>query len=218
MAFSTRQGYWDELREGPGRACTRSRHRKRHHCALLGRSRSLGTRNIVYTRVRHPERDPGCCRGSVDMLRRYQTTHAHALVVFDRHGSGREGEEREVIERSIEDALKGSGWGDRAAVIVLDPELEIWVWSDSPEVCSALGWDTRSNLDGFLLEKGLIEARDVKPTDPKKAMTAAMKRSQTPRTASIFERLAENVSLNRCTDPAFAKLKAILQSWFPENQ
>jgi hypothetical protein len=31
-------------------------------------------------------------------------------------------------------ALFTSGWENRAAAVVLDPELEIWVWSDSPEV------------------------------------------------------------------------------------
>jgi len=186
--------------------------------ALLGRSHSLGTHDIVYTKVRHPERDPGCCKGSVDMLRRYKTTHAHALVVFDHHGSGRDDENREAIEHNIEDTLRGSGWGDRAAVIVLDPELEIWVWSDSPEVCGALGWNSRSDLDAFLLQEGWIDEGQVKPTQPKEAMGAALKRSRTPRSARIFEQLAENVSLNRCTDPAFTKLKAILQKWFTENQ
>jgi len=185
---------------------------------LLDRSHSLGIRSIVYDWVRHTERDPGCCRNSVDMLRRYQTTHAHALVVFDRHGSGRDGEDREVIERSIEELLSRSGWGDRVAVIVLDPELEIWVWSDSPEVCGALGWNNRSNLDTFLLQEEWIEEGQVKPTQPKEAMGAALKRSRTPRSAGIFEQLAENVSLNRCTDPAFTKLKAVLRSWFSNNQ
>ena len=185
---------------------------------LLDRSHSLGTRSIVYDWVRHTERDPGCCRGSVNMLRRYQTSHAHALVIFDHHGSGREKEDREAIEHRVEEELKGSGWGDRAAVIVLDPELEIWVWSDSPEVCGALGWNSRSDLDAFLLQEGWIDEGQVKPTQPKEAMTAALKQSRTPRSARIFEQLAENVSLNRCSDPAFTKLKTVLQGWFSNNQ
>ena len=102
-------------------------------------------------------------------------------------------------------------------IIVLDPEVEIWIWSDSPEVCQALGWDSRSSLDEFLIEEGLIEARHAKPSDPKGAMTAALRRSQTPRTASIFETLAKTVGLNRCTDAAFNKLKATLKNWFPEG-
>jgi hypothetical protein len=152
------------------------------------------------------------------MLRRYQTTHAHALVVFDRHGSGRDGEDREAIEHIIEDALRRSGWGDRAAVIVLDPELEIWVWSDSPHVYSALGWTNRNDLDEFLLQEGWIKTGQVKPIQPKEAMRAALKRSQTAISARTFEQLAENVSINRCADPAFTKLKAVLRSWFSNNQ
>ena len=186
--------------------------------ALLDRSHSMGTRSIDCDRVlRHPERDPGCCRSSVDMLRRYQTTHAYALVVFDHHGSGRGDDDRETIEHDIEEALKGSGWGDRAAVIVLDPELEIWIWSDSPHVYSTLGWDSRSNLDVFLHE-GWLEEGQAKPTQPKEAMQAAMKQSRTPRSARIFEQLAEKVSLNRCIDPAFTKLKTTLKGWFPAEQ
>ncbi|MBC8218074.1 MAG: hypothetical protein H8E73_06375 [Planctomycetes bacterium] len=185
--------------------------------ALLDRSTSLHTCIITYDLVRHTERDPGCCRSCVEMLRRYQTTHARALVIFDRHGSGRDSESREDIERSIEDALKGSGWGDRVAVIVLDPELEIWVWSDSPHVCSALGWENRGDLDEFLLQEEWIKEGCVKPSEPKEAMRAALKRSRTAISARIFEKLAENVSLNRCTDPAFGKFKTILQNWFQEN-
>ena len=49
----------------------------------------------------------------------------------------------ENLETEAEQRLSSSGWDDRAVAIVLDPELEIWVWSDSPEVDDVLGWRGR---------------------------------------------------------------------------
>jgi len=186
--------------------------------ALLDRSPSLGAHDIAYDLIRHTEHDPGCCKSCVEMLRRHQTTHARALVLFDRHGSGRDCDLRQDIELSIEDALRGSGWNDRAAVVVLDPELEIWVWSDSPHVCSSLGWENRRDLDAFLLQEGWIGNRGEKPSRPKEAMRAVLRQSRTAVSARIFSQLAKNVSLNRCTDRAFSKLKTTLRDWFPENR
>ena len=185
---------------------------------LLTRPYSLDIRDISYDSVRHPERDPGCCRGSVDMLRRYQAIRKHALVIFDRHGSGRGDEDRQAIEQTIEEKLSNSGWEDRTAVIVLDPELEIWIWSDSSHVHRALGGPSRNDLKQFLIDDSWIAEGQAKPEKPKEAMEAALKHFNTPRSASIFETLARNVGVNRCTDPAFTKLKTVLKKWFPAKQ
>lgn len=34
---------------------------------------------------------------------------------------------------------------------------------------------------------------------------------------TIYKKLAERVSLNRCVDPSFIKFKATLKEWFPEE-
>jgi len=140
----------------------------------------------------------------------------HAMVVFDRHGSGREQETRETIEADVERRLARNGWGNRAAAIVLDPELEIWVWSDSPEVPLTLGWGQREpNLQTWLTDNGFLVEGNSKPQDPKEAMEKVLRIVRKRRSSAIYRELANKVSLRRCVDPAFVKLTTTLQKWFP---
>jgi hypothetical protein len=45
-------------------------------------------------------------------------------------------------------------------------------------------------------------------------MEAALRHLRRPRSSSIYAQLAERVGLERCMDPAFIRLKEVLQSWF----
>lgn len=185
---------------------------------LLDRQRALRIRPISLEIFVHPAKDPGCRRKSHDFLRPFHRQYRHALVMFDREGCGSESQTREELEAEIEQNLAQSGWENRAASVVLDPELEIWVWSDSPEVDRALGWSGRQpNLSGWLQSAGFVTAEGAKPERPKEAMQQALKISRRPRSASIYRDLASKVSVDRCTDAAFIKFKETLQRWFGES-
>lgn len=184
--------------------------------ALLSRPPSLGIRPICHEVYAHPQKDPGCLGQCHCFLRNHIHRCAHALVLFDREGCGREGETCDALEQHVRHRLAQSGWGDRADAVVLDPELESWVWSDSPHVESALGWRGRGpGLHSWLVQEGWLTAGAHKPTRPKEAMEAALRLAGKPRSSAIFQQLAGSVSLDRCTDPAFGRFKAILQGWFP---
>jgi len=138
-----------------------------------------------------------------------------ALVVFDREGCGRI-EPRETIEKEVEARLAANGWANRSAAVVIDPELEAWVWSDSPHVQTALRWTKgRPQLEEWLVQKGYRHPEQQKPHQPKKAVEDLLRLSKTPRSSSIYRELAEQVSFQRCTDPAFLKLRQVLKQWFP---
>lgn len=186
---------------------------------ILARHQALGIRELVHKRDYecsvHPERDPGCFGRCEDFLRPFVNRYEYALVLFDREGCGKEELSREVLEQQVEIRLSQSGWGDRAAVIVLDPEVEIWVWSDSPQVGEALGWKgTQADLRCWLQTQNFLSADQLKPERPKEAMEKVLRHSAKPRSSALYSQLAEKVSLNRCVDPAFLKLKNILQQWF----
>lgn len=186
---------------------------------ILHRPQSLGIRPISFETIRHAMRDPGCCKDAPAMLQRYQSTHARALVIFDRHGSGRDTEDRMTIEAAVEDRLTSSGWRNRCAAIVLDPELEAWVWSDSPEVDAVLGWQGKEpSLRSALGNRGFLKEDQIKPEIPKEAMEWALRDVRKARSARIFSDLAARVGLTRCVDPAFAKFTGTLASWFPERE
>ncbi len=191
--------------------------------ALLARHRALGIRAPRHTVVSHPEHDPGCLRHAHELLRLFLDQAERALVLFDREGCGRENTSREVLEAEVETLLADNGWKDRSAAIVLDPELEIWLWSDSPRVDEVLGWQGRSSdLRSWLREKGLLDAGNVgsiKPSRPKEAVEAVLRvtgpATGTRRSSALYSELASKLSVTRCSDPAFSKLRATLRTWFP---
>jgi hypothetical protein len=66
-------------------------------------------------------------------------------------------------------------------------------------------------------QRGFLEEDELKPARPKEALEAALRVVRVPRSSAIYKALAEKVSLSRCTDPAFLKLKTVLQQWFSET-
>lgn len=152
----------------------------------------------------------------VDLLRPIQSRYHHALLIFDKHGSGAESESREHVEAAIEESLFRNGWEKGAvAVIVIKPELESWVWADSPRVANVLGWGNESSeLRSFLKRRGLWDDDRPKPHDPKEAMTVACREKRMQRNASLFDELAFKVSFKKCQDPAFRKFHQKLSEWF----
>jgi len=183
---------------------------------LLTRYPSLGIKELRPDFFVHPEKDPGVLRKSHDFLRSFSQSHRHALIIMDREGCGAEQRSREEMEQQIETAMSSSGWQDRSAAVVIDPELDIWVWSDSPHVDAELGWTNRNPpLSRWLEEKGFKQENEVKPARPKEALEAALRVVRLPRSSAIYESLARKVSLSRCTDAAFAKLRQTLRGWFP---
>jgi hypothetical protein len=184
--------------------------------AILRRHHALGIRPVDAQIFVHQGRDSGCLRHGSEFLRAFTKSFRHALVLFDREGCGKEVEGRAALEERLEKQLAISGWEERAAAVVLDPELEAWVWSDSPQVLTVLGWrsDLRS-LREWLEERKYVAPEVPKPHRPKEAMQAILRLNKKPQSASLFQELARTVSLDRCQDQAFQKLKETLVSWFP---
>lgn len=183
---------------------------------IIGRGRSLGIRPVTFRCFNHPEKDPGCCLAGHDFLRPFANHFRHALVIFDREGCGQEGQVREDLETQVAERLFRAGWEGRAQAVVIDPELEMWVWSDSPHVDRVLGWhDRQPELRAWLMEQGFLDRQGTKPARPKEAFQAALRYVRKPLSPSLFSALAEKVGLGRCTDPSFLKLKELLQTWFP---
>lgn len=189
---------------------------------LLSRHISLGIRPMVHDVFVHPERDPGCLLRGHDFLRPFCTRYEYALIMFDRMGCGRHNESRSILENEAEVALARTGWGTRAAAIVLDPELEVWVWANSPHVERVLGWHGRiPPLRTWLGEVGLVIGPRGKPIDPKKAVEEALRVVGKPRSSAIYGDLARSVTLEGCTDPSYLKLRGKLEEWFaqvPQDQ
>lgn len=185
---------------------------------LLVRSASLGISSspLVYDIFTHPTHDNGCRTASHDLLRPLASQYRFALVMFDREGSGGESMVRARLEVQVEERLAANGWSGRCAVLALDPELEIWVWTDSPELDHVIGWAGRQpSVRAWLRDQGFAMNTAGKPDRPKEALRAALRHVRKQPSASVFAALASKAGFSRCTDPAFVKLRTTLQTWFP---
>ena len=187
--------------------------------ALIGlftRPEALGIRPIDVNISVHPQHDPGCATRGVEFLSNFSQQYLHGLLIFDREGSGMEQKQPQEMQKELNREFKDSAWGKRARAIVLDPELEAWVWSNSPHVDDVAGWQNRRpSLRRWLISQGHLQEEATKPERPKEALEAALRTVRKPRSASLYRQLAEKVSLRRCNDPSFLELKTVLTAWFP---
>lgn len=181
---------------------------------LFSRPSAIPIRPISFDIIVHPQRDPGVRLRSRGLLEPFRYSHSRAISILDHEGCGSI-EPVERVEANIESSC-ASHWHDRIRAIAIAPEIENWVWSDSPRVDEALGWAGKlPNLRQWLVDTGSLSAIQEKPSRPKEAFDAALRYVNKPRSATIFAKLGATVSLNRCNDRAFGRFRKTLQGWFP---
>ena len=165
--------------------------------------------------VAHGQNDPGLYTRASEFLQPYADSHRHAVVIIDAEWDGSPG--ADSISSRLVEHLSKAGWtGDSGCAVVIAPELETWVWQDSPHVCSALGFNgTFTELRTDLEQKGFWQSGRPKPDCPKDAVEWVLRRSRKSRSSAIYQQLAQQVSSRRCTDPAFQILRIALRRWFP---
>ncbi len=181
---------------------------------LMARPQSLGIAyKITFDIFKHPRHDPGVFHEAHEYLRNQQDNYKYAIVIFDRIGCGREStKSASELESEVEKRLHKVGWKDRCAAIVIDPELEIWVFARSPRVIDIIA-DGNGQLYRDVLGKAQKDSNG-KPLDPKSVMEEILRRANIPRSSSLYGDLAKAVSLEECRDRAFGRLKQVLQGWF----
>jgi hypothetical protein len=178
---------------------------------LLKRHAALRIRQITAEVVVHPRRDPGVFREGVEFIRPLRDKYQHGLLLLDAAWEGAPPDAQAALDSELDEARLD----DWARAIVIAPELEVWVWSDSPQVDEALGWSERKPaLRSWLTQNGLWQAEDRKPRDPKTAVERALWELRKPRSSAIYRTLAQTVSVERCQDSAFLRLRKTLQKWF----
>ncbi len=70
-------------------------------------------------------------------------------------------------------------------------------------------------LREWLVDKGWVHPPDLKPGRPKEAFDSALREAGVPRSSSLYQQIAERVSLRGCEDRSFQRLCSILREWFP---
>lgn len=160
--------------------------------------------------------DPNTYEQAHELLRGYQYTHRYAVIVLDNDWGGSPGVEN--ITAHIRANMIACGWDDqRFEVIVIDPELENWIWQESVHVVEAFEYEEAIPLRQWLREREppMWLDGEAKPARPKEAVEAVLRMTRVPRSSAIYRQIVERVSIKGCTDPAFALLCECLRRWFP---
>lgn len=187
--------------------------------SLLKRHQALEICPITFDVYTDPGHDPTCARQGVQFLNSFYGQYHHALLMFDYEGSGMEQKfSADELQQALDSQLQSGPWKTDAKTILLTPELEAWVWSDSPNLSDAIRWKgPRTSMNDWLVQKELLTQGQIKPARPKEALDAALYEAKQPHSSSLFGVLAEKVSFRNCTDVSFGKFCDTLRHWFPRE-
>lgn len=179
----------------------------------LERPQALGVRPISYDFRTHMGRDGGVRTTGPDVLNGERSRFSHALMVLDYEGCGRENVAASVLEAELDERLQAT-WGANAKAIVIEPEVDVWLWGADNALREALQWPEVGPIRDWLRGKGFEFNADGKPLRPKEALDAMRPVHKQPRSSALYEKITTRISLQNCQDPAFRRLRAQLQAWF----
>lgn len=160
--------------------------------------------------------DPGTYTTGEELLRPFQTTHRHAVILLDADWDGSPG--AATIRSDLTTRILSTGWAaDSYKVIVIEPELESWIWQRNQRVATALNFNSVPEMV-TAVRAAKIDWPDeqAKPSRPKEALEAVATRKRKIGFSSALHRsITSTVSLVGCQDAAFLELRQTLQTWFP---
>jgi len=192
---------------------------KNTHFALKGalpRHESMGIRPITFDFLVHSGRDGGVRTTGAALAALKRKQFRHLLMIFDHEGSGAEKTSSADLIEELEKKLEPA-WGNEARVIVIEPEVDIWMWGGDNVLAQVLKWDEDQGIREWLRSEGFGFDQNDKPVRPKESLEALLKLQKEPRSSSLYERIASRLSLARCKDPSFIRLQKTLQHWFPKG-
>lgn len=180
---------------------------------VLARPQAMGIKAISFDIRVHPGRDGGSRTTGASILAVERGRFDHALLIFDLVGSGARTDDPVMLEQQL-DAHLGAQWADRAKAIVIAPELDAWLWGADSALREVFRWPLDQPIRQWLLERGFQFDGAGKPAQPKEALEAIVRIHRQARSSALYEKVAGKLSLKRCRDAAFVRMRTQLQRWF----
>ena len=163
--------------------------------------------------------DGGIWKHAGNNLRLFRDKYQRAVIILDADFKPHPG--ADVLRRDISAAMIQSGLKtEQFAVIVIEPELEAWLWSPNLNVALAFGHKDFDQLRGALERERLWNPGEPKPTDLKRARDRAARLGGKKTGGQIFKGVFSKISsraCERCVEPGFVAMRAALQDWFPAD-
>jgi hypothetical protein len=165
--------------------------------------------------VRNGNTDGGIHRRAHALLRPYLPSHQNAVVILDQNFGRRL--PAAVVRGEILNNLLRNGWSAECVeVVVIDPELEVWLWQrGNPHIARAFRYNESVSLEAFLEAAGFWSAAASKAARPKETARLLIRQYNAGVPMVVYTRIIENISVRGCQDPAFNLLASALRRWFP---
>jgi len=179
----------------------------------LERPQALGIRPISFDIIVHPNSDGGVRTDGPNLLVLRRNQFSHGLLVMDFEGSGARNTALE-LETELDGRL-GELWSNAAKAVVIEPEVDIWMWGSDNMLHQTIGRPRDTGIRDWLRGQGFTFSEANKPERPKEAMERLLQELRRPRSSALYGKIAKAISLKSCTDPAFGRLCTTLQQWFP---
>ena len=180
----------------------------------LSRPEAIGIRAVSYEIVVHSNRDPGVRTTGAALANLRRAQFQHALLVFDHEGCGAEENTPDELQQQIEAELQPV-WGESARVVVINPEVDVWLWGSDNALAGVLSWPSdKGGIREWLTAQGWQFGQKGKPVRPKEAFEKLREIHKQPRSSSLYETIAGKLSLKNCSDGAFQRIAEILRQWF----
>jgi len=182
----------------------------------IDRFHSLQTRAFSTEFRVHPGHDGGARNSGPELLSSERRRFSAALLILDYEGCG-DTRPPTQIESDLDRQL-AQAWGDRAKSIVVQPEIDAWVWGVDNALVELLRWPKESLPRDWLRQQGFTFDHEGKPLRPKEALESLVESARQARSSALYSKITSKISLDRCTDSAFYRVKQTLQRWFPPEQ
>ena len=179
----------------------------------LARPEALGIKSISFDFRVHPGRDGGARTSGPAVLATEHRRFSHALLVLDLEGSGSNTDDPVEQEHDL-DARLSLQWKDRGKSVVIAPELDVWMWGSDNALRDVFRWPRKGSIRDWLRAEGFEFDAAGKPVRPKEALEAMVRVHLQARSSALYEKVAAKISLKRCKDAAFVRLRTQLQRWF----
>jgi hypothetical protein len=170
-------------------------------------------------KVAKGQNDPGVVKRADTLMRPFVEEYLNAVVIVDEEWDGSPG--ADSIQDRLQAHLIAAGWPtDHALALVVSPEADVWLWSNSDHTATALGWPSWGVLRSALEQMGFISSDQNKPSRPKEAAEWALARGpkRIPRSSRIYRQVSGRVSVRRCEDNALTVFINQLRIWFPHEE
>ena len=166
-------------------------------------------------KVAKGQNDPGVYTRGAELLRPFSGEYRHAVVIVDEEWEGSPG--AAAIRGRVDGHLRAVGWDASGLALVVCPEADVWLWTDTDHTAQALGWASWTELSAALRQAEWLADGEVKPVRPKEAAEWALFEGpqDIKRSSALYRRVTSKVSTRRCTDGSVEALLATLQTWFP---